>query len=105
MSDVVHHAIIITSFNQGLLADAHERACEIFPFVSDILPSIVNNYDSFFIPPDGSKEFWTDSEKGNERRALFINWINEQSYEDGSNCLEFIEVAYGSSIPYQEEDV
>ena len=55
----------------------------------------MNSYLSFFIPPDGSKEGWPDSDLGDERRARFIAWLHDQEFEDGGSCLAWAEVQYG----------
>ena len=90
-----HHAIIVTSFDEDLINEVHARAKEIFPAVSEIVPSGINGYASFFIPPDGSKEGWSESDAGNERRELFIEYLISFRYEDGSSPLDWVEVQYG----------
>jgi hypothetical protein len=55
----------------------------------------MNGFQSFFIPPDGSKEGWDDSNIGDLQRETMINWLNEQAYEDGSTPFRWVEVQYG----------
>lgn len=105
MGYMVHHMIVVTSYHLELVQRAHARAREIFCVprmaagkhmqVTDILTSPVNHYYTFFVPPDGSKEGWSDSEDGDARRALFITWLNAQRFEDGSTSLKWAEVQYG----------
>lgn len=96
MGYIKHHAIVVTSWNRDAIFKAHFKATEIFKdTVSNIVDGMINGYMSFFVGPDGSKEGWTDSDKGDENRAAFIEWVNEQAYEDGSNKLAFVEVWYG----------
>jgi len=90
-----HHAIIVTSFGEDWLVPAHQKATAIFPIVSPILESGMNYYLSFLIPCDGSKEGWSASDEGDERRDRFINWLRDQEYDDGSSCLTWAEVQYG----------
>ena len=59
-----HHAILVTSWDAKLLASAHAQAVKMFAYVSPISPAFVNGYQSFFIPPDGSKEGWPESDAG-----------------------------------------
>lgn len=96
MGYIRHHAIIVTTWKKELLSLAHEKAKEIFRItVSEIIRSPLNDYYSFFIAPDGSKEERSDSYEGDKKRKQFIEWIHEQVYEDGGNALKFVEVFYG----------
>lgn len=83
-----HHAIVVTGWGQAIL-DAQEMANSIFDNVSPIIRSEANGYDSFFIPPDGSKEGWDESNAGNKRRDDFIGWLRVQSW------VKWVEVQYG----------
>ncbi|HEV8716163.1 MAG TPA: hypothetical protein VGX03_25475 [Candidatus Binatia bacterium] len=95
MGYMQHHAIIVTSCINEKFSAAYKKAKELFPKVSDPVPSGTNGYYSFFIPPDGSKEGWEASDAGDERRRIFRGWLNSQAYEDGSNSLKWVEVQYG----------
>src|SRR5438309_3428786 len=104
-----HRALLLTAYSEGLAQHALLMARDIygrehpdFPFqrdylacVSQIQQSAVNSYWSFAIFPDGSKEFWPDSDESDKRRAEFIAWIKAQAYEDGSSPYAWAEVQYG----------
>ena len=102
-----HHMIVVTSCDDLQIQEAHAKALEIFSWanmglvnqgivgVTPIFTSPVNHYYTFFVPPDGSKEGWSDSEDGDTGRALFIEWLNAQRHEDSSTCLKWAEVQYG----------
>jgi hypothetical protein len=90
-----HHAIIVTD-NKESVELAHKIASTIFPYVSPITPEVVNGYCSFFIPPDGSKEGWEESETGNNQRDDFVRqiaipelehltWVEVQFYDDNDD--------------------
>jgi len=96
MGHITHHAIIVTTFDKPKAEAARRKARTIFPEVSSIVKCTVNSYFSFLIPPDGSKSGWNESDLGDQRRAKFIAWLDEQAYEDGSTAYEWIEVQYGS---------
>ena len=84
-----HHAIIVTSGLPGEIESAHAEASKIFPWASPISPPATNGYRSFFIPPDGSKEFGgAASEAGDEQRAAFVLWLTAKR-----EC-EWVEVQY-----------
>ena len=96
MGYIKHHAIVVTSWDSSLIKKAHKKSIEIFnDRTSNIVKSHINGYKSFFIAPDGSKEGWEDSDYGDSQRKIFKDWINKQSYEDGSNSLRFCEFFYG----------
>ncbi len=90
-----HHAIVVTSWSGVAIDKAHLEATSTFPEVSPIITSDINIYHSFFIPPDGSKEGWDESNVGDGRRDAFISWIHTLDYEDGSNPLAWAEIQYG----------
>ena len=90
----VEHAIIVTSCDEKLIAKARKKAAGIFPHVSNVAKHIVNGGGSFLVPPDGSKEGWNESREGDERRQIFVEWLNKQRYEDGSTSLRWVEVLY-----------
>ena len=49
---------------------------------------------SFFIPPDGSKEGWDDSEEGDKSRDRFVGWLRSVREKYG---LSWVEVQYGDN--------
>ena len=92
-----HHAVIVTSWDEKRIADAHLKARAIFEpqQVTVIVRGTVNHYESFMVGPDGSKEGWDDSDEGDRRREQFTRWLDSQRYEDGSTSLKWVEVQYG----------
>lgn len=72
-----HDAIIVTGFDANEVREAHDYAVEIGCLTSEIVKGAINGYESFFIAPDGSKEGWAESEKGDEQRKNFIAWLRE----------------------------
>jgi len=88
------HTIVVDSWSAELVATAHAKAATIFPWVSPLSPPSVNLHQSFFVPPDGSKEGWDESAEGDTRRAKFKQWLREQVYEDGSTALRWVEVQF-----------
>lgn len=86
-----HHAIIVTGWKDETIEVAHAKAKEIFgDSVTEILPNAINGYRTLFIGPDGSKEWWADSDQGDKRREEFKAWIKE-NYK---MWLEAAEVQY-----------
>ena len=91
------HAIVVTGDDykesKDILA-AHAKATEIFPWVSPICPPQVNGERSFFIPPDGSKEGWRNSDEGDERRNSFVAGMRSFN-----GCVHWVEVCYAEDEP------
>ncbi len=89
MGYMVHHAIIVTSEFRDRIMEAHVYAQTVFIEVSMIIRGTANNSCSFFVPPDGSKEGWNESEYGDDRREEFVGYLRAQ---DG---LSWVEVQFG----------
>lgn len=90
-----HHAIVVTGYKRETVKTARTVAVEAGLNPTPLINSPVNGYVSFFIPPDGSKEGWTDSEMGDARRAALIEYLDTQRFEDGGSFLDWVEVQYG----------
>ena len=91
-----HHAIVVTSWDEKKIKLANDKAKEICgSLVSGIVEGKINQVMSFFIAPDGSKEGWEESKLGDSLRSLFIEWVKQQAYEDGSNSIDYAELFYG----------
>jgi hypothetical protein len=90
-----HHAIVVTTGYGDWHLKAHAKAVELGMDPTEVRTSGVNSYDTFLIPPDGSKEGWPASAEGDARRAAFIAWVRDQVYADGSNPIAYAEVQYG----------
>lgn len=109
-----HHAIVVTGHTEynGKLETVHEKAREIFAgtsaCVSEITPKGTNGYQSFFVAPDGSKEWWGDSDAGDIARRDFVwflrqsgiaDWVEVQFGDDGGQTL-----IVNDSSHFPEED-
>lgn len=86
-----HHAILVTGWGDAI-ESLHARAEEMFhgvAWVSPLSPPQINNYRSFFVAPDGSKEGWATSDAGDAAREDFILSIGD------SDCSAWAEVQFG----------
>lgn len=89
------HAIIVQDYGYGdWMEKAHAEAVRIFPWVSPLSDYAVNGIRSFFVPPDGSKEGWAESDDGDARRAEFLAWLKGVKHNDGSSPLAWVEVQF-----------
>jgi hypothetical protein len=96
MGYMLHHVIVVETWDADRISEAHELAQRIGLDVSPIMVSKVNVRRSFFVPPDGSKEGWPESYDGDTKRALFVEWLDSQRHGDGSSKLRWVEIALGS---------
>ncbi len=92
---MAHHTIVVCGVCFGIkkmidIKSVHKKAKTIFPYVSPLSPKGVNGYQSFFIPPDGSKERWDASDEGNRRRDEFIKWLKSRKA-----LVDWVEVQFG----------
>lgn len=100
MGTITHHAIVVTTWSRPLAMEAHKQATETFGSdgISPLSSTQVNSTLSFCIFPDGSKEWWAESDQGDARRDRFIVWLDTQRYEDGSTAIKWAEVEYGECV-------
>ncbi len=100
-----HHCIVVTAFQEKSIAKAYSKADEIFSgmplysdkahsMVSPVISSPVNDFYTFFIGPDGSKEGWQMSDDGEKARSVFIDWLKE-CREKGEDYFTWALVQYG----------
>lgn len=104
MSYMKHNAMVVTNWDENRLRVAHDKAKEIFrnifkddllikdatTCISPIVGCLANAQVSFMIAPDGSKEGWDTSDKADEARKEFQDWIIESH-----NLCDYIEVRWG----------
>jgi len=88
-----HHAIIVTSWDHNALDAALHQAVLLGNTCTTISVSPTNDYRTFVVVPDGSKEGWEDSDKGDLARYQLRCWIADQ--EDGGSRFSWAEVMYG----------
>lgn len=96
MGHIVHHAIVVTSWNGAHIDAAADYARGIGAIVAVQDGETVNGYRTLIVCPDGSKSGWRESDDGDSRRDLFVKYLRDMRYEDDSNTLEWVEVEYGS---------
>jgi hypothetical protein len=90
MGYVKHHAMIVTHWDRGDINDAHRFATLTNLNPTPIVESPSNRYLSFFIPPDGSKEGWSQSNEGDEDRSRFKRFLRKRHMH-----MDWTEIAYG----------
>ncbi|WP_033417420.1 hypothetical protein [Cytophaga aurantiaca] len=105
MRNIRHHALIITCNDRKILDSIRNKAIELYKLhmeasngsnlVSEIKDSIVNNYCSFFIIPDGSKEGYDASDDGDIIREKLIDHLKPLCKSDEYH-LSFGEISFGS---------
>ena len=92
MGHVVHHAIVITSWDEAKVVAARDEAVRLGCSTTLIVVSSVNGYHSFMVGPDGSKLGWAESDEGDTRRSAMIEWLRRRTQDS----IEWCEVRYGA---------
>ncbi len=87
-----HDAIVVTSFDKKYAQKAAQEARGLGLSVTDIVIGI-NAEASFLIAPDGSKEFWPESDEGDRARTIWIAWAKQQ-YDKGV-YFDWAHVSFG----------
>ena len=97
MGWIRHHAIIVTGCDEAI-EESHELALKLLeswedepfdpqPVVGPLSDECMNNYRSFSVYPDGSKEGWSTSNAGDDFRDKLIAGLHE--------WCDWVEVEYG----------
>lgn len=99
MSDIVHIAILVTSYGEHTHI-ANRKALDIFApsRVSRVGMDQLNGISTFVIFPSGSKEGWPEADRDLVQRKTFITWLESQEDGDGSSPFSWVEVRYGDPI-------
>lgn len=96
MGIVKHEAIIVTSWNESIIAEAHDKAAVMFGgLVSPLMMSSVNSYRTFLISPGGSKIGWEDAIEHDAKVEKYCKWLDGLAYDDGSTAIKSVRVRYG----------
>ena len=98
MSSITHKAIVVTTYDRARA----EQALHAVPSTmsaSGLVQSNVNGYWTIIVGPDGSKLGWANETVGARGRDEFINWLEQQRFEDGGSPFEWVEVEYGRDVP------
>lgn len=69
-----------------------------FQLISPIVTSLINNYHTFFIAPDGSKEGYDLSEDGDNIRSKVIELLRTYDSHDGTFPVSYVEMYYGDDF-------
>ncbi len=95
MGRTIHDAIVVTSIFPDSIREAHAKAKSLMTHVTEIIPGMINGYESFMIAPDGSKTERDVRDTAAAARDAFISWVNEQAFDCGDNKIEYAWVQFG----------
>jgi hypothetical protein len=99
MGYMMHHAIILDSWDDKVIQKAVDKAKELGMTVLGPSPRVTNNHSSAMICPDGSKEGWPESDAADKARDAFVEWAKTLEYGDGSGPLSWVELSFGGDEP------
>jgi hypothetical protein len=95
MGYIRHDAIIVTSWDTRAVRLAREKAKELLLPVSGVVHSNTNSYMSFLIAPDGSKEGWEESTRGEAARERWKAWAKDTP----DLWIDWVHLNYGGDDP------
>lgn len=104
MTALIHDAIVVTAGAADEVARARTKAIELGLVVTDIQRSKINNWHTFLICPDGSKEGKPEDEAGEAARAAWTEWARGEWVTasnppfTGGACLRLVHVRYGELL-------
>jgi hypothetical protein len=81
-----------------LISELYKKNMEAkngYQLISPIMPSLINNYHTFMIVPDGSKEGYDLSEDADTVRQKAIGLLDVFKSENGEHAVDYVEVYYG----------
>ncbi len=106
MRNIKHHAIIITAHDLKLLQQVKVTLGEMIKqnieasngirLLGEITESLINNFYSLIVFPDGSKEGHETSDDGDILRKKITDYLEQHNKTHKENLLNFIEVYFGS---------
>jgi hypothetical protein len=106
MRNIKHHAIIVTSNDKAQIELVRKRCIELYnqfmefnngkALVGNLTLGVINNFYSFMIAPDGSKEGYDTSDDGDLVRKKICNFIDSLKSPEGYNAVNYVEVYFGS---------
>lgn len=106
MRNIKHHSIIVTSGDREKIEWVRQQAILFYQqtmeakngkaLVSPISLGLINNFYSFYIIPDGSKEGYDISEDGDMVREKICLAIESLKGPDGTNPVNYVEVYFGA---------
>ena len=94
MGTINHNAIVVTGFsprdNPTAFQNLRDSVAAVGLPTSAVVPAWLNGYHSFFVAPDGSKEYWDESDDGDDKRQVV-----RQILRESSAAHHWVEVSFG----------
>lgn len=111
MGYIAHDAIIVTVSDYILGRETDPLMPDVDAFRASLpaewqalivgpVTSITNGYLTFAFLPDGSKEGWGTSDRGDEYREQFAALFSFR-YDDGSSPFDVVRVRFGGDERYE----
>ncbi|MBY0424381.1 MAG: hypothetical protein K2Q22_01990 [Cytophagales bacterium] len=106
MQNIKHHAIIVTSNDRERIELVRKKAIELYTLtmeanngkslVGPLTIGLINNFYTFLIAPDGSKEGYDTSDDGDIVREKICTYIDSLKDINNYNPISYIEVYFGT---------
>jgi hypothetical protein len=97
MGIIINKTYIFTGFDHDTLRLVREklivflRKIRMQSLVTKIYPSVMNCVVTFYIIPDGSYEYWSESEVFDDKMYRFSKWFNAKDRGVQMLCVQYDE--------------
>jgi hypothetical protein len=106
MRNIKHHCIILTAHNVTVITKIRTKILELIKLnmeasnasklVGEPVESLINNYFTLVVYPDGSKEGHETSEDGDILRKKIISYLDEHNRTQSDSSVSYMEFFYGA---------
>ncbi|HVD96982.1 MAG TPA: hypothetical protein VNB90_02180 [Cytophagaceae bacterium] len=106
MRNIKHHCIILTTHELKQAQEIRAKMAELIKnnieasngarMIGEISESLINNFYSLVLYPDGSKEGHETSDDGDILRKKIIEYLIEYNQTHTSSPINFVELYYGA---------
>lgn len=93
MGRIKHNVIVVTAFQKEAIDKGMDKATSLGLVVTNIVRGTANEYYSFLIAPDGSKEGWDESDKMDVLREEWIKFADK--LQEHGLYLDFVHLSFG----------
>ncbi len=106
MRNIKHHTIIVTSHDQKTLQEIRNKLVELVKsnveasngsrIIGELVESLINNFYTLVVYPDGSKEGHETSDDADILRKKIVEYLTSFNQQHPERTVNFIEVFFGS---------
>lgn len=85
----------VDDIREWIFKTTSEERYQEFSCLFHVGEEMINRLVTIIMMPSGSKKGWDADKKCEVLRGKFIEFLESFAYEDGSNCISYVEVGFG----------